>query len=132
MSEATQAPPATGTICWNEVLTSDAPAAVKFYTELCGWSTETMDMGPAGTYTLFTKDGTHIGGCMAKPADCDESQWLNYIAVDDVDASAKKAKSLGGTICMEPQDIPNIGRFAVITDPTGAAFGLFKGAGGAC
>ena len=53
--------------------------------------------------------------------------WLNYIAVSDVDASVKKAESLGAKICVPPQDIPGIGRFSVFTDPTGAAIAVFQG-----
>ena len=53
--------------------------------------------------------------------------WLVYIGTEDVDASAGKAKELGATVHMPPTDIPNVGRFAVLMDPTGAAFALFKG-----
>jgi predicted enzyme related to lactoylglutathione lyase len=48
--------------------------------------------------------------------------WGTYITVDDVDATAAKAKELGGTVLVEPQDIPEVGRFCVIKDPQGAVF----------
>jgi predicted enzyme related to lactoylglutathione lyase len=53
--------------------------------------------------------------------------WLVYIGTDDVDATTARAKELGATIHVEPMDIPNVGRFSVLQDPAGAAFGLFKG-----
>ena len=54
--------------------------------------------------------------------------WTPYFMVTDVDASASKAKELGGQVYMGPMDIPNVGRFAVVTDPQGAAFAIFKSA----
>jgi uncharacterized protein len=53
--------------------------------------------------------------------------WAVYFAVDDCDAAAEKAKGLGATLRMPPTDIPNVGRFAVIQDPQGAFFSIFKG-----
>lgn len=125
---ATQAPPAHGTFCWNELLTRDVDAASSFYTTLFGWSVEEMDMGPAGTYHIMKAGDTQVGGIMKLPAPEAPPCWLSYIAVDDVDAHTEKAKGLGATVCCEPTDIPNIGRFAVITDPTGATVALFTGA----
>ena len=90
-------------------------------------------MGPAGTYTLFKQGDTQVGGCMTMPPEAASQNvpphWLAYIAVDDVDASTKKAEGLGAKICHGPADIPGIGRFSIISDPTGATFGIFKGTG---
>jgi predicted enzyme related to lactoylglutathione lyase len=129
MAEATQAPPKAGTFCWNELMTPDVGAAKTFYTNLLGWTTEEMDMGEAGIYTLFKKGEQQVGGMMALTAECGEGvppHWMSYIAVDDVDASTKQAEQLGGKVCVPPTDIPNVGRFSVITDPTGATISLFK------
>jgi hypothetical protein len=60
------------------------------------------------------------------PADIPDS-WLVYFGSSDVDADAKKAADLGATVVVEPTDIPGTGRFAVLIDPQGAAFALFKG-----
>ncbi len=132
MTEAgTQAPPAVGTFCWNELLTRDPEASRKFYTELFGWTTEEMDMGPNGKYTLWKSGDKHAGGMMELKAPGTEQvppHWLAYVAVDDVDASTKKAEGLGAKVCVPPTDIPNTGRFSVITDPSGAALGLYKSA----
>ena len=128
----TQAPPAQGTFCWNELMTGDIEKAKTFYTSLLGWTTEQMDMGPGGTYTLFKTGDTSAGGLMGIDPDAKaqgaQPTWMAYITVDDVDASTKKAESLGAKICVPPTDIPNIGRFSIITDPTGASVGLYKNA----
>lgn len=130
MTETTQAPPAAGTFCWNELMTTDVGAAKAFYTGLLGWSTEEMDMGEMGTYTIFRKGEQQVAGMMAMVGDSWEGvppHWMSYIAVDDVDASTAKVEQLGGKVCVPPTDIPNVGRFSVITDPAGATISLFKG-----
>ncbi len=129
MSKATtQAPPATGTFCWNELMTHDTEAAKSFYTKLFGWTTREMDMGPQGTYTIFINKGQDIGGMMACPKKEIPAHWLTYVAVDDVDASTGNALQLGATTCVPPTDIPNIGRFSVVTDPTGSTIAMYKSA----
>ena len=129
MSDATKAPPTPGTICWNELMTGDVKAATEFYTSLFGWKTEEMDMGPQ-KYTLLKSGDKEAAGMMALPPDAAKQgaspMWIAYIAVTDVDASTKKAESLGAKVCAPPQDIP-MGRFSVIQDPTGATVGLFQG-----
>ncbi len=126
MADTASTIPATGTMCWNELLTTDVDKAKSFYTGLLGYTTRDMDMGPAGTYTLFVRDGKDLAGCMKTPQDGIPSSWLSYIAVDDVDASTRKAEQLGAHVCVPPTDIPNVGRFSVLTDPTGAAIGLLE------
>ena len=61
---------------------------------------------------------TDVGG--------ERSNWLPYVAVDDADATLARARKLGGTICTGPEDIPNVGRFGVLQDPTGAALAILK------
>jgi predicted enzyme related to lactoylglutathione lyase len=119
--------PQNGTFCWNELATKDWGAAKKFYTELLGW--QIQESNSAGmAYNEIVVGGKHIGGIyqmMPEQGDA-PSQWMSYVAVDDVDAKAKLAAELGGKICVPPTDIPNVGRFCVITDPTGATFSLVK------
>jgi len=129
MSEP-QAAPNPGDFCWNELMTTDGPAARAFYTGLFGWDVEEKDMGPAGVYTLWQNDGKGAGGMMQMNGPQFEGvppHWMSYVAVDDVDASAAKATELGGEIKVPPMDIPGIGRFAVLSDPQGAVFSLYKG-----
>jgi predicted enzyme related to lactoylglutathione lyase len=121
-----------GALIWNELFTNNVDAAGKFYSQTFGWKTQGVDMGPMGTYTLFSKDGTkqtQRGGMMNIPPNMKGAppNWLAYFSSKDVDASCKKVKELGGNVLAEPMDIPgNIGRFAIVRDPQGAVFALFK------
>jgi uncharacterized protein len=121
MSEETNCPK-IGEFAWNELVSQDVTASKKFYSGLFGWKPEAFQ----GDYTLFKQGETMVGGLMKCPKPGLPTHWLPYVAVEDVDASARKAKSLGAQIVMEPFDIPSVGRIAVFVDPQGAAMGLFK------
>ena len=121
--------PRHGTFCWNELLTSDVNSATRFYAGLFGWSTQARDMGGGRQYTMAKLGETQVGGLMPHPMAGTPSHWLAYVAVDDVDRVADLARQLGGQVLQPPTDIPGIGRFAVIQDPTGAVLGLFRGTG---
>jgi predicted enzyme related to lactoylglutathione lyase len=119
--------------CWHELVTRDTAAAKKFFCDLMGWTTSEQDMGPMGTYTMFEQDGLAVGGMMGMDHPDWEGvppHWMTYLQVDDVDAKAAKVTELGGTICVPPTDIPNVGRFCVINDPSGGTISLFKSAKG--
>ena len=112
-----------GTFIWNELVTPDQKKSGAFYSELLGWSLREVDAGPAGTYTLFQKDGKEVAGMMNPTIDYTRSRpacWYAYIAVEDVDACAARAAELGGQIIDPPGDIPGVGRICMIADPTGA------------
>jgi uncharacterized protein len=113
-----------GTLTWNELITSDA-GAVKFYTDVLGLTTSTMDMGAGQEYTLFETGGQQVGGSMAPPMPGIPNHWQVYFAVDDADATAARATELGGTVQAAPFDSP-VGRMAVIGDPQGAVFSIIK------
>lgn len=120
-----------GAFSWCELLTTDVEGAKKFYTELLGWTTETVthdcDEGQdAIEYNLVKVDGTEIGGIMAVPAQAQgmPPAWGAYVTVDDVDAAAVKVRDLGGQVIVPLQDIPGVGRFCVIQDPQGAMLTL--------
>jgi predicted enzyme related to lactoylglutathione lyase len=119
-------PPAAGDFCWDELLTSDPDGAAEFYNGLVGWTHEAMPM-PGMTYHIMRRDGKDVAGAMQLPPDAAHPPlWLPYVAVGDVDASAATARDLGARVHMEPTDIPQVGRFAVIGDPTGATIALFR------
>jgi predicted enzyme related to lactoylglutathione lyase len=120
--------PKTGEFCWDEVIVKDPKAAVTFYTSLFPWKSEPMDMGPMGTYYLMKNGEKTAAGSMAPQDAGTPPAWLAYVAVDDVDASTKRAEKLGATVIAKPADIPNIGRFSIFSDPTGAVLCFFKGA----
>lgn len=128
---AEQEMPQSGTFCWNELATKDLGAAKRFYTELLGWKLhESTAAGMA--YNEIVVGDRHIGGMyqMTEEDGSGPSHWMAYVAVDDVDGKARQAAELGGKVCVPPMDIPNVGRFCVITDPTGATLSLVKLSGG--
>ena len=121
-----------GSLCWNEVFTTNVDRAGAFYRDVLGYGLEPHDMGPMGVYTLLKAPGVKdsVGGMMPMPKEMQgvPSHWLAYIAVTDVDASTKKATDLGAEVMAPPMDIPNIGRFSIVADPGGAAIALYKNA----
>jgi predicted enzyme related to lactoylglutathione lyase len=116
----------TNSLCWNELLTNDTAKASDFYTKLFGWSTK-ADSG-ATPYTEFINGDAHIGGMMKIQPQMGPipPHWGIYIAVDDCDATAQKAAALGARTYVPPMDIENVGRFATLADPQGAAFSIIK------
>ena len=109
-------------------MTSDPEAAARFYVDLFGYKVESMDMGPMGTYRILKRGVKQTAGIMKMPAMVPRAHWLAYIATKDLDASTRTAKELGATVLVQPQDIPKVGRFSVLDDPTGAGIALFTGA----
>jgi predicted enzyme related to lactoylglutathione lyase len=120
-------PPPVGAFCWEELMTSDPEGAAKFYSSLFGYTVDSMDMGPMGTYRILKRGDRQTAGIMLLPSQVPHSHWLEYLAVKDVDVSVRNAKEIGAKVLVEPTDIPKIGRFSVLSDPTGAAIALFKG-----
>ena len=131
MSASTSSP-ASGKFVWYDQMSHDMKASATFYQNVVGWSlvANTMNDSP---YTVLAVGETMIGGLMPIPEDAAKMgvkpAWMGYIGVDDVDAYATKLTAAGGAIHRPPADIPNVGRFAVASDPTGAGFLLFKGLG---
>ena len=116
-----------GAMVWNELMTTDSKAAVEFYRGLLGME-EGETMGPMD-YKLLRSQGIDIAGVMEITSDMGPvpPNWVVYFAVSDVDATVAQAQSLGGGVMVPPTDIPEIGRFACLTDPQGAVFSIFKG-----
>jgi len=109
-------------------MTWDAAKATEFYTRLLGWKAEDSGM-PGMKYTILKAGDTQAGGLMAMPPNVPKevpSHWMAYITVDDIDACAKKVGELGGEVFHGPQDIPNLGRFCILKDPTGAVVSLME------
>ncbi len=113
-----------GQFGWNELDTSNVAAAKKFYAGMLGWKTQPF--GKGGDYTLFKKGRDMVGGLMKCPKHGKPAQWVPYVVVDNVDATAKKAAKLKAKIMMPPFDMPDVGRIAVLLDPQGAVIGIFK------
>lgn len=120
-----------GTICWRELATQNAESAKSFYRELFGWNLEQSKNTPM-PYDEIKTDGEKFGGILQINEQWGEdwnkmpSHWMTYIAVDDCDAIAEKIKENGGSICVEPFEIPNIGKMSVVNDPSGANFSIIQ------
>lgn len=112
-----------GALGWTELMTRDTATAEKFYTQLFGWKAKVSP-----EYTEFSVGATPDAGMMK----IDEKwgsvppHWMPYFQVDDCDGRAAKAKQLGGRVNVGPNDIPNVGRFATLSDPQGATFAIIK------
>lgn len=106
-----------------ELQTQDPEKSKRFYAGMFGWKLEDL---PGMDYTIINVGEGTGGGLMKKPAPDMPDKWLPYILVDDVRASTKKAGSLGATVVNDVTEVPDMGWFSVIIDPTGAAFGLWQ------
>lgn len=118
-----------GSFVWYELMTTDTEAAEAFYRDVVGWGA--ADAGvPDISYTLFSAGEGPVAGMMALPKEaCDSGArpgWMGYVAVGDVDASAAEVTRAGGNVHRPPNDIPGVGRFAIVADPQGATLALFK------
>ncbi len=123
-----------GRFVWYELATTEVDTAKAFYSSVVGWDTADVEM-PGSVYTLFTAGGTPVAGLTKLQAGAQKTgvapQWMGYVGVDDVDATARKVKKLGGTVYVPPTDIPNVSRFSVVADPQMATLALIKGREGA-
>ncbi|MEA3542059.1 MAG: VOC family protein [Pseudomonadota bacterium] len=122
----------TGKFFWYELMTSDPQAALTFYGDVVGWTSKPFgDALNGGTYHVLSGSAGEMGGVMAIPAearDCGMTPWWGgYIGSADVDQDAERLVAAGGTLMRAPEDIPDVGRFAVMRDPGGAVFMLLKG-----
>jgi predicted enzyme related to lactoylglutathione lyase len=120
-----------GGFVWYELITKDPGAAATFYAEVVGWSIEVFPM-PEFDYRLAKVGDRRIVGIMPPPADRPAEapdMWYGYVGVDDVDAKAAAVVANGGTMLKPAFDIPQVGRMAVVADPHGAPFMLFRAEG---
>ena len=120
-----EGPAPEGVFVWDELGTSDADAAQRFYEQVFGWTTS--DMGSEyGGYRVFNRGATGVAGLMALPDASVPPHWQPYVAVADPDATSGKAVELGGAVLAEPMDVPKVGRIAILRDPQGATFGIIR------
>jgi uncharacterized protein len=121
---------APGSFSWVELATTDQDAAKKFYSSIFGWNVNDNPMGPSGTYTIFRLHERDAAAAYTlRKEDRDRHvppHWELYIAVDNADQAASKAATLGGAVCAPAFDVADIGRMAVLQDPTGAIFCVWQ------
>jgi predicted enzyme related to lactoylglutathione lyase len=118
-----------GALCWSELTTRDTTAAESFYTALFGWTPKHSAPGAGMEYTEFSIQGQPTIGMIPMPAQMPAgvpSYWMPYFQVADCDGSAAKARELGASVMVPAQDISKTGRFAILQDPQGAMFAVFK------
>jgi predicted enzyme related to lactoylglutathione lyase len=123
-----EVPPAVGNVSWHELMTTDAAAAMTFYSELFGWKeTSAMDMGPMGKYHIFARS-FDLGGMMNKPKEMAAvpPHWGLYFRVADLDAAIERLKAAGGKILNGPMEVPGGDMVVNGMDPQGAAFSLHQ------
>lgn len=118
-----------GLFGWADIMTRDPGRAIEFYEGLFGWThvDQPTPMGPP--YTQFFKDGQLVCGLSPMMPGVPEQVgafWNSYVLVEDADAAAAAAQAAGGTVSMPPMDVMDQGRMAMLSDPTGAAVGLWQ------
>lgn len=119
-----------GTFCWVDLATTDSVGAKAFYGELFDWEAEDMPAGEAGTYTMLRLDSEEV--CALYELDPRQREqgvpphWFSYVRVENADATAARARELGGTVLSEAFDVLDAGRMATIQDPTGATLAAWE------
>jgi predicted enzyme related to lactoylglutathione lyase len=122
---------APGTFSWVELSTTDPDGAKAFYSELFDWDAIDMPVGDTGeTYTMLNINGDVVAA-LARQREQQRAQgvppnWLSYITVADADETAARAAELGGVVHAPPFDVLDVGRMAVLQDPTGAVFAIWQ------
>lgn len=113
--------------CWNELGTNDTQKAGEFYSKLFGWTRQHFS-DAAIEYTMFQNAERGAGGMYKITPEMGPipPHWLVYFAVDDCDAKLQRATELGARVMKPADDIPGVGRFAILVDPQGAAFAIIK------
>ncbi|MDP9149516.1 MAG: VOC family protein [Myxococcota bacterium] len=118
----------SGDFVWYEHLTKEPKAAIAFYTEVVGWKTQPF--AESGDYIMWVGGQGPLGGVMKLPDEAAkmgaQPHWMGHVQVDDVDGRVALTRKLGGKVYKEPDDVPSVGRFAVIADPQGASLSIFK------
>jgi predicted enzyme related to lactoylglutathione lyase len=120
---------APGTFCWVELATTDQEAAKRFYAGLFGWSPQDLPIGEGMTYTMLHHHGREAGALFRmRPEEAASAppHWTSYVAVESADATAARARELGGTFIHEPFDVMDVGRMAVVRDPQGAILSVWE------
>ena len=117
-----------GSFAWHDLMASDPDAATAFYKKVIGWNVVRWEHD--ATYRMWTMKDVPMGGITELPEDARKMgappHWLAYIGVPDVDEAVKQALGMGGKTFVEGLDIPNVGRIAVLTDPQGAMFAVYR------
>lgn len=116
-----------GTFCWIDLGTPDQDAAGEFYGALFGWQLkEDENAEQTGGYRTARLGDDAVGGVMKLMQEGQPPAWMNYVCVEDADATVAKARQAGATVHAEPMSVLDYGRMAILADPTGAVFGIWQ------
>lgn len=115
---------APGTFCWVELGTPDPAGAASFYASVLGWNIDEADF-EQGTYRTARVVDLATAGIYESVDQ--PTSWSTYVSVEDTDMITKQAEQLGATVLVQPMDIGTMGRMAVIQDPSGAVFSVWRG-----
>ncbi len=117
-----------GAIWWNELMTHDIDYAQAWYRRVCGWRYQTTPTAEGGMYHVAYLGAQPVAGLLdlsGMPQHADTpSQWVTYVAVDDIETALRQTETGGGRVARAPFDIPNVGRIAIVHDSVGALLGL--------
>lgn len=116
-----------GTPSWVDLSTPDPAGAKRFYGELFGW--DAQDAGPVeetGGYAMFLLDGKPVAGVGPTQGEGQPPAWSTYVATDDADAVAERARAAGAQVLMEPMDVMDAGRLAFFAHPAGGTIGVWQ------
>jgi uncharacterized protein len=116
------------TFVWVGLTTSEQEAAKDFYARLFDWSYSEQPIDGGRGYTTAMVKGAQVAGIHA-PVDEDQrmdAHWTSYISVDNVDDAAKTAESIGGSMLIQPFDVVELGRMAIVRDTSDALVGLWQ------
>ncbi len=119
------ADPVLNRFLWTELWTDDVSASASFYQLLTGYEIDDVHLDDLGNYTVFKKGDRKMSGMVEIPNEIITPNWLPYIAVDDPAALEEKVLELGGRVLASAKEASN-GRAAIVTDPSGAAFGMHR------
>jgi uncharacterized protein len=121
---------APGVFCWAGLATSDPAGATAFYASLFGWQSEQLPAGDFGTYTSLRRDGKEVAILYRQTREARATRaaphWTPFVSVEDADASARRARELGGVVLREPIDFQDAGRVVAVRDPTGGILSLWQ------
>jgi uncharacterized protein len=125
MSKVTSYTP--GTPCWVDLACADIDASASFYADLLGWeASEQASSAEMGGYRRATFEGDDVAGLMPRMQEGMPQMWTTYISVEDATATADKVTAAGGGVIAPPMDVMDLGKMAIFTDSTGAAFGVWQ------
>jgi len=110
-------------LCHFELMTNDVAACKKFYGEIFDWKFDDQSM-PG--YTLVKPGAEPGGGIFQKPPQAPGVCLNVYFSVENIEATLAKATQRGALVIVPRTPIPNVGEFAIFSDPEGIAIGLFK------